>query len=110
MLEIIRHSGANIKSVPERLISSGFSSCYSRLDPLEPATTITVKFLSPASSKCIHPFQDRSLTPREGARIQSFDDDYVFIGAKCEIAAMIGNAVPPLLGKAIAGSVKTLLN
>lgn len=110
LLEIIRHSGPNIKCIPERLISSGFSSCYSRLDPQEPATTITVKFLSPASSKCIHPFQDRSLTPREGARIQSFDDDYVFVGAKCEIAAMIGNAVPPLLGQAIASSVMGLLN
>jgi len=110
MLEIIRHSGPNIKSIPDGLISSGFSSCYSRLDPLEPATTITVKFLSPASSKCIHPFQDRSLTPREGARIQSFDDDYVFVGGRCDIAAMIGNAVPPLLGKAIAASLSSLLN
>src|SRR4051794_18961196 len=44
MLEIIRHAGANISSVPSHLITSGFSSCYSRLSPDEPAPTITVNF------------------------------------------------------------------
>ena len=68
MLEIIRHSGSNISCVPPHLISSGFSSCYSRLDPDEPAVTLTVNFVHPASNKCIHPVQDRALTLREGAR------------------------------------------
>lgn len=109
MLEIIRHSGTNINSVPEHLISSGFSSSYSRLDPDEPAVTLTVNFVHPASNKCIHPFQDRALTLREGARLQSFDDDFLFAGTRTQTAKQIGNAVPPLLGQAIAESVLDML-
>ena len=108
MLEIIRHSGSNISSVPAHLISSGFSSCYSRLEPHEPAVTITVNFVHPASNKCIHPYQDRALTIREGARLQSFDDDFKFAGNRTKIAKQIGNAVPPLLGRAIAQSVQQM--
>lgn len=106
MLEIIRHSGSNISSVPKHLISSGFSSCYSRLEPDEPSVTITVNFVHPASNKCIHPYQDRALTIREGARLQSFDDDFKFAGNRTRIVKQIGNAVPPLLGRAIAESVQ----
>lgn len=109
MLEIIRHSGPNIDSIPKHLISSGFSSCYSRLEADEPAVTITVNFVHPASNKCIHPIQDRALTLREGARLQSYDDDFKFAGNRTRIAKQIGNAVPPLLGRAIATSVIGML-
>jgi DNA (cytosine-5)-methyltransferase 1 len=102
MLEIIKHSGSNINSIPKHLITSGFSSCYSRLDADKPAVTITVNFVHPASNRCIHPVQDRALTPREGARLQSFDDNFTFAGNRSQIAKQIGNAVPPLLGKAFA--------
>ncbi len=105
MLEIIRHSGPNIQSIPEHLISSGFSSCYSRLDANTPSTTITVNFVHPASNRCIHPYSDRALTPREGARLQSFDDSFKFLGSRTQIVKQIGNAVPPLLGESLAGSV-----
>jgi DNA (cytosine-5)-methyltransferase 1 len=109
MLEIIKHSGKNITSIPKHLISSGFSSCYSRLDGDAPAVTITVNFVHPASNRCIHPEQDRALTPREGARIQSFDDDFEFFGTRTQVVKQIGNAVPPLLGKAIAEQVSMLI-
>lgn len=110
MLEIIRHSGKNISSIPRHLISSGFSSCYSRLDGDMPSVTITVNFVHPASNRCIHPKYDRALTPREGARIQSFDDDFQFAGNRSQVVKQIGNAVPPLLGKAIGDTLaKTLL-
>jgi DNA (cytosine-5)-methyltransferase 1 len=105
MLKIIRHSGKDISSIPKHLITSGFSSCYSRLDPDKPAVTITVNFVHPASNKCIHPVQDRALTPREGARLQSFDDDFIFAGNRTQIVKQIGNAVPPLLGRVLAESI-----
>ena len=105
MLEVMQYAGDNISFIPKHLITSGYSSCYSRINPNEPANTITVKFQSPASSKCIHPYQNRTITPREAARIQSFDDHYKFSGSLTSIASQIGNAVPPLLGRAIGGAL-----
>ncbi len=109
MLEIIRHSGPNISYIPKHLVTSGFSSCYSRLAADEPSVTITVNFVHPASNRCIHPTLDRALTPREGARLQSFDDDFVFCGSRAQIVKQIGNAVPPLLGQAIGSHLASLL-
>lgn len=110
MLEVIKHAGANIHALPAGLVDSGYSSCYSRLAFDEPSTTITVKFTSPASSKCIHPVDDRAITPREAARIQSFDDAFVFAGTKTDIASQIGNAVPPLFGEAFAPVLEQMLD
>ena len=103
MLEIIRHAGANISALPPGLITSGFSSCYSRLAANETGPTITVNFVHPASSRCIHPNQDRALTPREGARLQGFRD--TFQGSRSSIVKQTGNAVPPLLGQLVAGII-----
>lgn len=105
MLDIIKYSGDNIYCIPKGMVTSGFSSSYSRLRGDEPAVTITVNFVHPASNKCIHPDLNRALTPREGARLQSFDDDFIFMGTRTQIVKQIGNAVPPLLGKALAYSV-----
>ncbi|PDW01704.1 DNA (cytosine-5-)-methyltransferase [Candidatus Viridilinea mediisalina] len=102
MLNIIRNAGHNRHALPMGLTTSGFSSSYSRLEPDMPSVTLTVNFVHPASNKCIHPYQDRALTPREGARLQGFDDDYVFIGSRAQVVKQIGNAVPPILGKIIA--------
>lgn len=106
MMDIIRHSGPNRAGVAG-LTTSGFSSSYSRLDPDAPSVTLTVNFVHPSSNKCIHPHQDRALTPREGARIQGFPDTFVFPGARTKVVKQIGNAVPPLLGRAIG---RALLN
>lgn len=110
MLEIIRHSGANRFHLPPGMVKSGFSTSYSRIDPNLPSVTLTVNFVFPPSNKCIHPFQDRALTPREGARIQSFPDDFVFRGNWSQIVKQIGNAVPPVLGEAIGEAVRPLIS
>ncbi len=105
MLEIIKHSGSNIFALPAGMVTSGFSTSYSRIEADEPCVTLTVNFVHPGSNKCIHPYQDRALTPREGARLQGFDDDYVFVDNRSQIVKQIGNAVPPLLGRAIASTL-----
>lgn len=105
MLKIIRHAGENIGCLPPGMVTSGFSTCYSRLAPDQPANTITVNFVHPASNRCIHPFQDRALTPREGARLQGFFDTFEFRGSRSQIVKQIGNAVPPLLGRLIAEAI-----
>jgi len=58
----------------------------------------------------VHPFQPRALSTREGARLQGFPDGYVFIGGKQSKNLQIGNAVPPILGEALARSVREALN
>jgi DNA (cytosine-5)-methyltransferase 1 len=105
MLEIIRHAGHNKYALPEGMVTSGFSSSYSRLAPDLPSVTLTVNFVHPASNKCIHPEQDRALTPREGARLQGFPDSFAFVGTRAQVVKQIGNAVPPLLGRVIAGAL-----
>jgi DNA (cytosine-5)-methyltransferase 1 len=83
----------------------GHRYVYGRLDWEKPAATITAKFDSFTRGKFAHPLEDRSVTLREGARLQSFADDFVFRGPKEEIAAQIGNAVPPLLARALGTAI-----
>jgi DNA (cytosine-5)-methyltransferase 1 len=52
-----------------------------------------------------HPSENRNITNREGARLQSFPDSYVFSGPKKDVARQIGNAVPPLLAEAIGRQI-----
>ena len=58
----------------------------------------------------IHPIYDRTPTIREVARIQSFDDNFEILGTIYNQHQQLANAVPPLLGKAIANSVKKILD
>jgi DNA (cytosine-5)-methyltransferase 1 len=60
----------------------------------------------PSSARCIHPFQDRGLTPREGARLQTFPDSYRFKGTLGAVRKQIGNAVPPYLAEAFGYYLK----
>lgn len=69
--------------------------------------TIDTRFDTPSNGTNSHPILLRSITPREAARLQSFDDEFVFYGTKSEICKQIGNAVPPLLALAIAEQIYT---
>lgn len=81
---------------------SGYGNTYAKLWWNKPSTTITRNFACPSSSRCIHPRDSRAMSIREGARLQSFPDDYKFYGSDGMKRLEIGNAVPPLLSMAIA--------
>lgn len=101
--------GGSYLDIPEEhWPTSGYPNSYARLWWDRPTTTLTRNFGTPSSARCIHPKCHRGLTAREGARIQSFDDDYIFAGAKTSRNLQIGNAVPPLLAEAIAKEIKLL--
>lgn len=82
-----------------------FKDKYYKLIEDKPSRTITAHLKMDCHSH-IHPRQVRSITPREAARIQSFPDDYVFLGAYLKTYMQIGNAVPPVMARGIAKVLK----
>lgn len=87
---------------------TGTTDVMGRLWWDRPSVTIRTEFYKPEKGRYLHPEHDRPITHREAARIQSFPDDFVFVGSKIEVARQIGNAVPPLLGKRLAEFVYDL--
>ncbi|NQY54469.1 MAG: DNA cytosine methyltransferase [Campylobacteraceae bacterium] len=85
-----------------------FKDKYFKLIENIPCRTITAHMKMDCHSH-IHPTQTRSLTPREAARIQSFPDDYLFLGAYLKTYMQIGNAVPPLMSQVFAKVYKNYL-
>ena len=82
-----------------------FKDKYFKLYADRPCRTITAHLRMDCLSH-IHPYQIRSITPREAARVQSFPDDYLFLGAYLKTYMQIGNAVPVLMAKQIANIIK----
>lgn len=92
-----------------------YRSIYGRIHPNEPAPTITTGFLSPGRGRFTHPSIPRSLTPREGARLQGFGDDFDWHPpgpplTRSDYAQMIGSAVPPQLGFAVGMAALSALD
>jgi DNA (cytosine-5)-methyltransferase 1 len=93
-------------------VSGGtYPSVYGRMSWDEPAPTITTQFFGYGNGRFGHPEQNRALSIREGAILQSFPSDYIFIdpnkpASKRELGIHIGNAVPVNLGLAIGKSIK----
>lgn len=119
-LERIKHSipGGTWKNWPEELIlnchrkksGQSYSSVYGRMSWDDVAPTITTQFIGYGTGRFGHPEQDRALTLREGAMLQTFPVDYSFVpeGEKVvlkNIARHIGNAVPPRLGEIVGLSI-----
>ena len=94
-------------SMPKELYGrQQFSTTWARLRWNAPSPTIDTRFDTPSNGRNSHPVLNRSITPREAARIQSFPDSFIFYGNKCSVCKQIGNAVPPLLAKALAEHIK----
>jgi DNA (cytosine-5)-methyltransferase 1 len=120
-LAIVSHvpPGGNWKNIPDSVpsqrleqIRSSYaagegsrSTYYGRLRPDAPAYTINTYFSRPGNGCHIHYDQDRVLTAREAARLQSFPDSFEFFGSQSAIATQIGNAVPPLLAYQVAREI-----
>jgi len=111
--------GGNWKNIPEHVPSKRIaqiresyaqgkgsrSTYYGRLLPHKPSYTINTYFNRPGNGCHIHYNQDRVLSQREAARLQSFPDNFKFFGSQTAINNQIGNAVPPLLTFQIAKQV-----
>lgn len=99
--------GQNWRAIPDELMQNYankkncHSGIYRRLKPDEPSIVIS----NYRKNMLIHPFQDRGLSVREAARLQSFPDTFYFDGCLMSIQQQIGNAVPPLLAKAVFGRI-----
>lgn len=102
--------GQGMEHLPEELLAEchklgpdkiGHRNVYGRMSWNDVAPTITARFDSFTRGKFGHPTQDRSITLREGALLQTFPMDFEFSGNKVEIARQIGNAVPPKLAEAV---------
>jgi len=123
VLEIIRKipkNGGSRKSLPSELWlpchrklkekrGGGAESVYGRMTWEKPSPTITCRCTTPSSGRFIHPEQDRAITPREAARLQSFPDDFVFPKELNRAERLIGNAVPPDLMVALVKSFEGIL-
>ena len=109
--------GGNWTDIPHDLLPRGMKLArksdhtkrYGRLSPDGLASTILTK-CDPHWGAYFHYGQDRSLTVREAARCQSFPDHYIFYGSQQEQFAQVGNAVPPMLAKAVGVALKAVLD
>jgi DNA (cytosine-5)-methyltransferase 1 len=110
---MIPEGGRNQELMEERRLRSTdgeyFSQAYARLHRHGIAQTITTYFHNPGSGRFTHYRDLRTLTVREAARFQSFDDNFIFIGKFEQQMRHVGNAVPVLLAKAIADHCAMLL-
>jgi DNA (cytosine-5)-methyltransferase 1 len=98
--------GGNRQAIPARYQPrSGFHNSYSRLASWAPAVAVTSNMGKPSATRCIHPFQHRGLTAREGARLQSFPDRFHFLGGIVSQRLQVANAVPVILAEALGGAL-----
>jgi len=113
LIEAISHipDGGNRRSIPPELQpKSGFHNSYARFRSDRPAIAVTTVMGKPSSTRCVHPFQNRAISPREGARLQTFEDSFVFTGGRWEQYEQIGNSVPVILAEQLGSQLANYLN
>lgn len=117
-LERYRHvpAGGNHYDLPDHLKpdcwrrkKSGTTDVMGRMRWDQPSCTIRTEFYKPEKGRYLHPEAHRPITHREAARLQTFPDDFVFVGTRIDVARQIGNAVPVVLAERVAEHVAGLL-
>lgn len=114
-LRAIPKNGGSRKSLPPHLElachlgTSAFPDVYGRMKWDSVAPTLTTGCSDITRGRFAHPEQNRAITLREAARLQTFPDDYFFHGNASEIARQIGNAVPPAMISAFASAFDAAL-
>lgn len=101
-----RDSGRTLKCHTRH---DGHSDVYGRIDPSAPAPTMTTACINPSKGRFVHPTLHHGITARQAARIQTFPDDYIFMGGLMAAGQQIGNAVPVVLAERLIGHIKALL-
>jgi DNA (cytosine-5)-methyltransferase 1 len=90
--------------------TKGGTDLFGRLWWERPSVTIRTEFYKPEKGRYLHPVAHRPITHLEAALLQSFPEDFKFCGSKINVGIQIGNAVPPLLAKAIAVKIAAMLD
>ncbi len=88
---------------------TGSTDVFGRLEWDKPALTIRTEFFKPEKGRYLHPQADRPITHREAMRLQTFPDDFIWVGSRISVAKQVGNAVPPELARQIALEVIQLV-
>lgn len=108
--------GGNRFDIPEEFLPdcwknkpTGGTDLFGRLWWDRPSVTIRTEFYKPEKGRYLHPQANRSITIREGARLQTFPDEFEFSGARTRVAPQIGNAVPPKLAYHLGQAIKSHL-
>ena len=102
--------GQSMPDLPEELRArKGYSGAYGRLKPNDTANTITKWVFHPGSGRFAHPYDNRVITIREAARLQSFPDWFIFEGTYIQKSHQVGEAVPSLLVRHFAASIASHL-
>lgn len=89
---------------------TGSTDVFGRLWWNKPSLTVRTEFYKPEKGRYLHPSEDRPITLREGARLQTFPDEFEFVGSQTSVGRQIGNAVPCKLAHKIALTVKKHLD
>ncbi len=88
---------------------TGSTDVFGRMIWDEAAPTIRTEFFKPEKGRYLHPQADRPITIREAARLQTFPDDFIFVGSNVQVAKQIGNAVPVELARRIGVQIRKLI-
>lgn len=108
--------GGDRRDWPEELIldchktKKGFMDTYGRLSWDQPARTLTTRCTSISNGRFAHPAQNRGLSVREAAALQSFPDNFEFIGNLAQSARQVGNAVPVAFAEQLGKQILTIMD